>query len=72
MVGIWLKQSIAVFIGVLLGYNSRLFPILPREIASGNYWGFIIENYWWLMLLFFLIGYGLTILVFYLIEKLIK
>jgi len=60
-----LAHSVSTIIGTMLAYYSTHFPILPQDWT----WGFVFTNYWWLMLIFFVIGYGITFGIFYFLNK---
>ncbi|MBR9701851.1 hypothetical protein GOV13_02925 [Candidatus Pacearchaeota archaeon] len=58
-----LTHTASLVVGLLMAYYSYNFPILPQEIDSSNLWAFFIKQYWWLMIIFFVIGYGITFLI---------
>lgn len=67
---------VSLVVGICSGLYSTHFPILPSIIHEANnsgnyvkYWTFMFQKYWWLMLLLFIIGYGLTFLTLFLINK---
>jgi hypothetical protein len=66
-----LAHSISTIVGLFFGYYSHNFPIMPREVVvdSSSMWSFFIKQYWWLMLIFFVIGYGITFCIFYFKNK---
>jgi hypothetical protein len=66
-----LAHLVSVLVGLFLGYYSHNFPILPLEVVANNFtmWSFFIKQYWWLMLIFFVVGYGITFGIFYFFNK---
>lgn len=56
---------LSAIVGLLFGYYSTHFPMLPNDWT----WGFIFTNYWWLMLIFFAIGYGITFSILYFFNR---
>ena len=66
-----LAHVVSLIAGLCLAYYSSRFPILPGEVSVSKsaLWSFFVKEYWWLMLIFFVVGYGLTFLVFYLFNR---
>jgi len=59
-------QAVSVLIGLVFGYYSTSLPMLPKYVHEyynagllSKYWFFMFSNYWWLMLIAFIIGYSL-------------
>jgi len=71
-----LTHITSFFIGLLFGYYSYHFPILPKYLFSEDKKQelllFFIKNYWWLIIIFFAIGYLLTWGIFSYLDKRLK
>lgn len=67
-----LTNIVSFIVGLLFGYSTFHMPIRPIEMYNTNrsaWWEYHIQNYGWLILLFFAIGYGLTFFVFWLFNR---
>jgi hypothetical protein len=65
-------NMVSIIIGVFLAYQTFGMPISPSSLYGASLselWRYHIQHFWWLMLIFFFIGYGITFLIFWLFNR---